>query len=88
MVNETPLEPYAMASLCAVKLSDAPWVKSIVTDLPSAESAGQPPLVSGSQLLYDCALDSDAMVKPQAKILCNRAICRLLKLSTSQRLLD
>jgi len=51
MVKATPLELY-VGLPCVVKLSEAPWVKSIVTDLPSAESAGHSLDVRGSQLLY------------------------------------
>jgi hypothetical protein len=43
-----------------VKLSDAPLVKSMLTDLPSAESGGQLPCVRGLQLLNVCATEGVA----------------------------
>lgn len=60
----TPLESY-VGLPCGVKLSDAPFVKSILTDLPSAESAGQLADVRGLQLVYVCAVASDSkLAKP------------------------
>jgi hypothetical protein len=50
IVNPTPLEEY-VGLPDAVKESEAPCVKSMVTALPNAESAGQEPLVRGLQLL-------------------------------------
>jgi hypothetical protein len=54
-VNPTPLEVY-VGLPDEVNESEAPCVKSMVTALPRAESAGHAPLVRGLQLLYVCAL--------------------------------
>ena len=50
-VNETPSESY-VGPLWGVKLSDEPWVKSISTARPSAESGGHDDVNRGLQLLY------------------------------------
>jgi hypothetical protein len=55
-VNATPLELY-VGFPCVVKLSDGPFVKSILTDFPNAESAGHDDVVRGSQFEYVCATD-------------------------------
>ena len=54
IVNDAPLEPY-VGFPCGVKLSEAPCVKSMLTDFPRAESAGQPLPSRGLQLEYVCA---------------------------------
>lgn len=52
-VKATPLESYVGLPL-AVKEFDEPWVKSIVTDLPRAGSAGQLPgaLLAGGRQVW------------------------------------
>ena len=50
-VKETPFEPY-VGFPCVVKLVEGPCVKSILTDLPKAESGGQLVESMGLQFVY------------------------------------
>jgi hypothetical protein len=56
-VKSAPLELYVAGP---VKLSEAPFVKSMLTVRPSAGFAGQLGFVSGLQLVYVCAVAGSA----------------------------
>lgn len=52
-VKEAPLESYEGLP-CEVKESEAPEVKSIVTDFPSAVSGGQLPIMGSASFCVIC----------------------------------